>query len=158
MKQMTWLYLSSNSIRDVEPIKHLHKLKELSLSHNNIENIQPLLCLTNLERLNVSFNKINLSLMTEGKEIINGIANKLKKAFIDKNMILVFDKKVNNNLKKRNVYTFLYSMFIVTEDDLEYLNCLKTIDFLKRNVHLNLYYYDQIDNFLIKCKPIELEL
>jgi Leucine-rich repeat (LRR) protein len=154
MSEITWLYLSNNSIRDIEPIKHLVKLKELSLSYNKIERIQPLSNLTNLKFLNISFNNVNLSLTNES---LYRLTN-LKKAFIDKKLIVLFDKMVNKNIKKRNVYTFLYSIFIVTEDDLDFHNCSLTLDFIKRNVHLNLYYWNQIDSFLDKCGRIDLDL
>ena len=55
---LTNLFLESNKIENIEPLKGLTSLTSLNLSSNKVENIEPLRGLTNLGYLQLSDNKI----------------------------------------------------------------------------------------------------
>ena len=58
-KNLTNLYLSSNSISDLTPLAGLSNLKMLWLHSNHISNLKPLKTLTNLTILNLYHNHIS---------------------------------------------------------------------------------------------------
>ena len=108
-------------------------LYALSLSFNNITSIQ-----------NISFDRL-----------IN-----LEQVFMDKPLIGLFDKRTNRRIvkKKAKKYTFLRSLFLIIEQELDYHDCDQTLEFIKRNIHLNLFYYNQTDSFFAKCRRMDLQL
>ena len=53
-----YLRLVYNKIENIEPLRWLVKLDNLSLDHNNIENVEPLTSLKNLSSLGLQFNRI----------------------------------------------------------------------------------------------------
>ena len=55
----SYLRLMDNKIENIEPLRWLLKLKNLSLDHNNIENFEPLSKLKNLSSLGLQFNRIS---------------------------------------------------------------------------------------------------
>ena len=57
-QNITYLDLSSNSIRHQEPLANLLNLQELYLQHNALTGLTALSSLTNLEKLNVSYNSL----------------------------------------------------------------------------------------------------
>lgn len=58
LSRLTLLSLSTNSLRDVAPLRHCTSLVHLNLSHNNVEDVSPLSSLTMLEKLFLSNNRI----------------------------------------------------------------------------------------------------
>ena len=54
-----YLRLVYNKIENIEPLRWLVKLDNLSLDHNNIENVEPLTSLKNLSSLGLQFNRIS---------------------------------------------------------------------------------------------------
>jgi hypothetical protein len=58
LSKLTLLTLSTNSLRDVSPLRHCAALVHLNLSHNSIEDIAALSSLTLLEKLFLSNNRI----------------------------------------------------------------------------------------------------
>ena len=73
--------------------------------------------------------------------------------FIEKNYENLYTKIKNNRLFKKTVcmYSFLLSLFLVTPIDYYYGNCKDKLDYLKRNIHFDLFYQFQIDNFVLDC-------
>ena len=82
----------------------------------------------------------------------------MKWAHLNNDLISLFDPKryilkvtTNKNLL---LITFLESFYIITVDNLTYLNCSFTLNYLKHNINLNLFYKEQVDLFLSKCLSI----
>ena len=145
---------SFNKIADISPLNNSLSLTNLSLSHNYIGDIQIISDFIDLKQLRLSFNNITSIQNVSFERLI-----KLEQVFIDQNLIALFDKRENHDIiKKKAKYTFLRSLFLVIEQDLEYHDCDQTLDFIQRNIHINLFYYDQIDSFFEKCRRIDLEL
>jgi hypothetical protein len=59
----------------------------------------------------------------------------------------------NNKL----AYKFLTSFFIILKNDITHVNCSLTLDFIKRNVHFNLYFIDQANLFFNNCRFMKLD-
>ncbi len=57
-KQLTWLNLSNNTIRDLKPLSFVSGLKHLDLSRNAVENVTALSALGKLETLDISNNSL----------------------------------------------------------------------------------------------------
>ena len=76
------------------------------------------------------------------------------KKFIEK-----VDQLVNWSKDGRQIssFSFFSTFFLITEDELSFLECGITLNFAKRNILLNLYFYQQIDHFLDKCKHLDLD-
>ena len=148
------LYLDSNQIADISPLKYLISLTNLSLSHKSLSDIHIISNFTKLEQLRLSFNNINSIQNASFDRLIN-----FQQVFIDKPLVALFAKRENQKIiKKKCRYTFLRSLFLVIESDLEYHDCDQTLDFIQRNIHINLFYYDQIDFFFEKCRRMDLQL
>ncbi len=148
LSKLSLLDLNYNQIQDASVLGYLLELKFLYLSNNSIKNIDFLSNLTQLIALDLSFNsaKTNYS--------YNHMYN-LDHVLVNTNTINAF---INFKNKRLDIYNkhFLDAVFIITTDDLSFLNCSLTLDFIKRNIHLNLFYNEQISNFLINCKNLDL--
>ena len=57
-QSLTYLNLSNNTIRNLEPLAYLMKLQELDLQHNALTSLTALSGLTELKKLNVSYNSL----------------------------------------------------------------------------------------------------
>ena len=148
------LDLSFNKMADISPLKCSILLYDLSLSHNNICDIQIISNLSKLIQLRLSFNNVNsIQNVSFERDKINVVV------FIDKSQIFLFEKRKNHKIiKKKSKYIFLRSLFVVIEQELEYHDCDQTLAFIKRNIHLNLFYFDQVDSFFDKCRRMDLDL
>ena len=72
--------------------------------------------------------------------------------FIDWKLVNYFSNILNYRIKKETFnMKFILSLNIVTNNDLYYGSCNLKLDLLKKNVHLNLYYRNQIDKFIENC-------
>ena len=92
------------------------------------------------------------NLTFNSNETFKNDLTQLESVWINKNMIRMFD--VTKNEKKQDSHHFAEyykSLFLVTEDDLLDLDFYLTLDFMKRRIHLNLYFYEQIFLFLDRC-------
>ena len=77
----------------------------------------------------------------------------MSRFFIDIQMIKYFLEIINSrHIKLNSNLKYYESINLITKDNLNYFDCLQTFSFLKRNIHLNLYYYNQITQFLISCQ------
>lgn len=79
-KNLTYLDLSDNSLRDIAPLSELQKLQELDLSNNAVNDLSPLSGLKNLISLDVSRNELpSLTPISTvfGLEKLNIATNKL---------------------------------------------------------------------------------
>ena len=143
------LDLSLNNIREFDSM--LPRLvKHVNISHNQMTNIPNVSHLKNLFRLDISFNK-RLIRFDSIENILN--SSILRQLFIDKSLIKYLNKSLNQRVAKikSDHYLFLLSFHVNINDDLEYLNCQLSIDFIRRNIHLNLFYQEQLKRFLKFC-------
>ena len=106
--------------------------------------------------MDISFNNISVD-EANADEGFQNLAT-LDLAFIDINSFYLFDNVYNYLIAKQNNFnTYIFSLYLIMKDDLKYLDCRKTLMFIKRNIQLNLYYYDQIDQFNRVCFGLELD-
>ncbi len=59
LAKLTYLNLSNNAIRNIEPLAKLQKLQEINLSHNALNDLTALSSLQSLTALDVSFNSLD---------------------------------------------------------------------------------------------------
>ena len=142
--------LSFNELSNVSFLFKYRKTKTLIINSNRITHFDLPVYLTlnkDITMVNLSMNQINQS------ESIKDLNIRLNFIFIDKNYENLYSKIKNNRSLRNNVgsYSFLLSLFIVTPIDYSYGNCSVKLDYLKRNIHFNLFYQFQIDNFVFDC-------
>ena len=107
--------------------------------------------MTYLERYDVSFNR-HIQLASKLNKL-----NDTKFVSTDTNLIwLFYDSRNMLTCTEKAQYIYCESMFILTRNDLNYINCEETILFLKKNIHFNLFYFEQIDLFLSICSSMDL--
>ena len=153
--ELRTLKLSYNKIEDINCLANLSSIVFLYLNNNNIKNIQVLSQLDELWVLDISFN--NISVDETNTVSFHNLAT-LDLAFIETKLLYLFDNVYNYLIaKQNNLNTYIESLYLIIKDDLKYLDCQKTLMFIKRNIQLNLYYHDQIDQFLYKCYRLELD-
>ena len=108
-----------------------------------------------LFRFDLSFNQI----IDDGVKIKLNQNQLLRFFYIDVNFIAFFTHYKNDNIvKKYESHSFIKSLFILTKDNIYYLNCSLIFSFLKRNIHLNLFYGHQIERFLTECNLFDFIL
>ncbi len=154
---MQSLVLSENQIENVDILKGFTYLNDLFLSNNKISaEIFPFLNrFKDLEKVMISFNK-NLTLKKDEKFI--EIPKRLTQLYLDQDLIGMFDQPVNFRVNKnKNKYTFLTTLYLITENDLEFIDCDLTLDYIERNIHLNLFFDFQVSLFLEKCRFKDME-
>ena len=91
---------SSNSFKDVTPLKDLKKLKLLRLSHNAIKDLTPLKDLTGLEKLYISHNQIeDVSILNNLKDLksLDVSVNKVNNISVLKDLTNVENLDIRNN-------------------------------------------------------------
>ncbi|CAL5985157.1 Internalin-A_(fragment) [Hexamita inflata] len=91
LTRLSTLYASSNKITDLSPLSSLLSLKSLSLSQNNIKEIYQLRNLCNLEYLDVSQNQIT---------DLNGIQHLRNLNYLDVNDNIISDLSPLSNCQK----------------------------------------------------------
>ena len=71
---------------------------------------------------------------------------------------ILVDKLRNERIARKTVHDIhLKSMYIVTSDNLTYLDCFETIEYLRRGIHLNLFFNEQVNNWLEKCESLDVD-
>jgi Leucine-rich repeat (LRR) protein len=179
--ELITLDLSHNNIGDLRPLKELKKLEKLGLEVNKIESLSELRNLVELKFLFLTKNRISdirlasnftkLERFSIGFNNISSIQNvtfdrmdKFTLVSIDKIQIDMFkaskltNYKVDKRKEKNKVYKFLKGVFLVTEEDLEFVDCQLTLSFMRRNIHFNLFYNQQVDLFMEKCRRMDLDI
>ena len=74
---------------------------------------------------------------------------RLERIFIDKESMKYFSKIINERTEySKGNYKFLKSLNIITKDDSNFIDFHVQLDYLKRNIHLNLLYYHQIERLV----------
>ena len=138
--------LSHNQIHYVVSLSHMSKLTVLYLSFNFVESVESL----------IDFNRhYNLELLVIKKTNSNLFS-------INRDNFLLMSKNKNNRIVRYNGnYVFIKSFNLITKDVISSSSdltddCQLVLDFLKKNVHLNLYSHEQAKDFIYKCKFIDL--
>jgi internalin A len=150
------LVLGSNQIKDISFLQNLEELTILDFSHNQVEFFFPIVIKkTKLRTLKMSLNNLTFN----SNETFKNDLTQLELVWINKNMIKMFDTTINMQKSEKSYKGIQYfkSFFIITEDEPGYLDCFSTISFLSRRIHLNLFFYEQIDIFIEKCRYLDLE-
>ena len=82
----------------------------------------------------------------------------VRKVFLNLNQLYLFRGLINSKkrIEKRTYFDFKESIFLITKDSLNYVDCDLTFNYLKNGIQLNLLYDFQINNFLSKCKLVFL--
>jgi hypothetical protein len=174
--ELEYLYLSGNRISDVNHLKDLNVLIELDISNNQISKIDDLKGLIILKRLNVSRNQIkNIEILSKLSQLTRvdmsfndnltsffsiSEMSEIEQVFLNLEIFknIFDDKLINKRIAKQTIHdTHLKTLFVVTSDDLEYLECFETIDYLRRGVHLNLYYDKQVYRWIEECRPLDVD-
>ena len=137
--------LSNNQLENVDLLSKFTSLVFIDLNNNQLSylNSDIILSNNNLSKIDYSNNQIK-----NGK-IMEKINQKLQVLFLDKKSINYFSKVKNDRfvMSKGNVM-FLKSISIILNDDLNFIDFDIQLEFLKRNIHLNLYYHHQIERFI----------
>ena len=160
LNTVVYLNLSFNKLKNMSFVSKYKKIENLYINNNELESepsllndqISILIGSNQLHEIDISFNdKIN-----EFK--VNVIGQGLNYFQCDKVMIKNLLKLKNLRIvSKKSRDVFLKSFNIIVKNDLSYVDCLVQLDFLKRNINMNLVFQFQIDSFInIKCKNIEL--
>ena len=153
---MTQLNLSHNRIENVQFLNKLPSLTSLYINNNQIKTFELEIDLKYLTIMDISFNN-DLNEFDK----VNKIDKMLNKVFINLNLIDYFNQMSNKMFetkKQVNIYyPYLESINLITKDNLEYLDCYLTFDFLKRNINLNLFFTNQINSFLDSCHLIDID-
>ena len=127
--QVGYLNISNNNILNIQLIFKFSKLITLDISNNPIENFD--------------LNKINLP-------------DNLIYIFLSNKSLSLFDKLINKR-KHKNRKMFNVPLFLILTDNVEFCDCEIILDYAKRNIFLNLFYFHQLDRFLTKCHLMELD-
>ena len=170
---MKQLDLSENNLTKLFDCKPFH-IENISLSNNQLENVDLLSKFTTLYIINLNNNKIsylnsdilhsNYNLVSfdfSRNQIKNGtfiydLNKRLERIFIDKESMKYFSKIINERTEySKGNYKFLKSLNIITKDDSNFIDFHVQLDYLKRNIHLNLLYYHQIERLVSLTSILE---
>jgi internalin A len=151
MSNINFLNISFNRFDSVDFMTNLFKLKNVIVNNNKIDqfNFNIISNKKDLFRIDLSFNQIESFNLIEFN--ISKHPN-LKFIYIDTNFKDYFSIFNNDIVAKRNeAFTFIKSLFILTKNELTFFDCKLIFNYLKKNIHFNLFYNDQIDRFLATC-------
>ncbi len=146
--------MSNNQIESIESLANLTKLNRLNLKNNKLSDLKVCAFFKELQHLKISFNSLNTSFKNEYLPPKNTI-----RIYLDVSQIPLFSHIVNKRVfmvKNGKRYTFLYSLYLILENEPETVDCLLTLDFIKRNVHFNLYFDHQVERFQRECHHLAL--
>ena len=156
LTKLRLLFLSQNRVRFLEPIRTQTLMKYLFLDHNELSRILNVIgSFKDLEKLKISSNRANL---THYNSSWLSLFPYMSQVYFDRDMLSLFQqngerfRRNERVVRTKNRYTFYKSLFLITDDDLEACDCRLTLDYMKRRIHLNLFYYRQTDLFLDKCR------
>ena len=149
---LTHVDLSFNELSNVIFLNEYKSITNLTINNNQIENIDILILLNGnnvIVKLNMAMNPIN----NFGTGKLMDLNKNLRFIFTDE-LILnsLYSILINNRIqKKTDSVSFLLALYLVIPNNLFYGDCQLKINYLKRNIHFNLYYQFQIDHFLSNC-------
>ena len=156
MNSLWFLDLSSNQITQIDSLRHLNKLNSLYLFHNPILKFNFNIISPKKTQIYISNN--NLTLLNES---INQF-NEIYLVNIDQYQLISFAFNnsflVNRKLNKKSFRLFRYfkSTHLISLNNLFHVDCFQTIEFMKRKIHFNLFLNEQVEQFFVKCRKLEL--
>jgi Leucine-rich repeat (LRR) protein len=143
------LDLSKNELENVDFLLDCKTIREIKVNNNKIKYISDkIFSHFYLRTIDLSFNPID-----DTKVIFNDeIGENLETLFLDVNSSKSFKNLSNNRLIKQNEKSIFYkALYILLDDRLNHIDCQLQLDFLKKNILLNLFYSYQADIFLMSC-------
>ncbi|CAL6089547.1 Conserved_hypothetical protein [Hexamita inflata] len=155
MRQLQFLSVSGNIIKEIQELRYLVKLVNLDVSYNMIEDIQYLKALVNLESLSLSNNKISsvsnlqtLTLLTYLNISNNKIPDiqplqqlvNLRNLYVSN--IVIGDIYVLQNMRKLNVLDISFNKIV----DIYFLIYFRDLKSFRFN-----------DNQIVRCPPLSLD-
>ena len=57
-----------------------------------------------------------------------------------------------------NIYRYIDSLYLITLDDPNFIDCFQTLDFIRRNIHLNLYNEEHVKFYFYACNLDDMEV
>ena len=142
--------LSHNQLSNVSFLYKHKSIKNLILNNNQINHLDVSLILSqnkDLVKINIAINPI-----THFGFNIKDLNKKIRFSFTDTYLDGLYTNITNDRIEYQEIYSFLSSFYLVTPNNLYHGDCQLKLEFLKRNIHFNLYYQFQIDHFLSKCE------
>ena len=69
------------------------------------------------------------------------------------------DHFYNRKLSEKSIQSieYYYAANLITLNSLFHSDCLRTINFMKRGIHFNLFLNEQVDNFFSRCENLEYD-
>ena len=166
LRSLRVLDLSFNQIENIDALRNLTFLRLLFLTNNKIYNLEPIQNLKLLLYLylfqNEKFNQTNYNLITKN-QIYSTYYNNSIKNFNQFKQIFIFDENFDyltniTNTKRTTKYKrYFQAVYLFTINNFYYIDCFKTIDFMKRNYHLNLFFHEQVYHFFHACEYLDLD-
>ena len=90
---------------------------------------------------------------------MNDSINQFNEIYIFSNLNNSSNELVNQKLYSKSngllIEYYLTTHLVTLNDLLSHLDCLQTIDLMKRRIHFNLLLQEQIDQFFVKCRKLE---
>jgi len=87
--------------------------------------------------------------------------NKFNKTYVfdDLKNLNLSDQFYNRKLSEKSIQSieYYYGANLITLNSLFHSDCLRTVDFLKRRIHFNLFLKEQVDNFFSRCEKLEYD-
>ena len=153
--------MSSNEIEDISYLKKLTTLEVLNLENNKIMSYLPLKnnSLRSISQLHISSHNFVKEINVpngdkRGETIDYKNLPRVRKIFFDLNQLHLFGNFVNNKkrFERATYYQFMESIFLVIKNNLTFIDCDLTLNFIKNRVHFNLFYDFQVENFFSECR------
>ena len=152
-KNIKYLDLSINELENVEFLSN-YTFISLNLTNNKIRDISSVnLANHKLKTIDLTMNKISLNSYLFGFDV----GDDLETIYLDLDSIDSIKKLVNNRIVKHNQYYVFYkALFVIFSQQMEHVDCEFQLNYLKRNIVINLFYSFQIENFVLNCQNLLL--
>ena len=146
--------MNNNQLDNIDLLSKFTSLLSVKVNNNRISNLNPDIFIlnNNLNKIDFSNNPIN------NRNYIEKISQRLEIVFLDKESIKYFSKTKNQRSEySKGNYKFIKSLNIIIKDQLEFIDFMVQIEFLRRNIHLNLYHQEQIERFIALTSILEFQ-
>lgn len=158
--QLKYLNLNSNKIEFISPVlfSQLINLEHLDLSFNQLKSIDDFsfLSLSFLQNINIDGNiHLNFSSYSfYGLSSLKNLFISYQSLTIERNKNILLDSLIPKKEKTVDELIYFKSINIISENDL--IDCLLVLDFLKKNIQVNLRTDYEMLLFLSSCQYIDL--
>ena len=156
LTNIVFLNISFNRLENIDFIMNYSKLRQILVENNNISklNFNTLFNKNNqdLSRIDLSFNSIK----TTDSKIDLSNNDFLLFFYIDTSLLNQLAEFKNIRMSTKN-HAFIKSLYIITKNDVNFIDCKLIFSLLKRNIHLNMFYAHQIERFIKNCKLRDIQ-